>query len=98
GCHDAKRASGGLNLEALQTPQAMAPAARWNAVKLVAPRAGRSELAKRHGQLLAFCLGRQNTGHGPICYRLTLSGQRALRRSEDAEEHEELEAVALAAE
>ena len=57
-----------------------------------------SELTKLHGLLLAFAWVEQNTGHVPVCYRVTLAGQRALRQIVDAEEHEKLEAVALAAE
>lgn len=47
------------------------------------------ELVKLHGWLIAFGWADQNTGHVPICYRITLAGLRAMRRVQISEEEED---------
>lgn len=46
-------------------------------------------LTKLHGQLIAFGWADQNTGHVPICYRITSAGLRAIRRAKAPESEED---------
>ena len=39
-----------------------------------------SELAKLHGELIAFSWADQNTGQVPCCYRVTSSGLKAIQQ------------------
>lgn len=43
------------------------------------------DLVKLHGELIAFGWIDQNSGQVPICYRVTLHGQRAVRQAQESE-------------
>ena len=40
------------------------------------------QMAKLHGELLAFAWIEQNTGVVPACYRITLDGWRAIKQAQ----------------
>jgi len=49
-----------------------------------------AEISRLHGELIAFGWVEQNTGQIPACYRITLTGLRAIRKVE-AQENEDSE-------
>ncbi len=55
------------------------------------------DMAKLHGELIAYDFVDQNTGNLPCCYRLTRAGQKALRQIELTQEEHSAGGVATEA-